>query len=80
LRGALFGGAGGSATRAILLNLSALPVLVRPPATLVRARFDQWWAPPATLVWGAGALRKAQGQAPDAGVVLPGYSITVLSH
>jgi hypothetical protein len=80
LRGELFGAGPGAAARAIVLNLSPVALLVRTPGQLASAGFDQRWASPSTLVAGAGALRYAHGRAAAGGLVLPGYSITVLAR
>jgi hypothetical protein len=79
LRGELFD-AGGGPARAVVLNLSPAVVLARPPAQLALAGFDQLWGSPATLVAGVGALHHAHGRSAAGGLVLPGYSITVLGR
>jgi len=77
LRGELFGGDGEPA-RAVVLNLSPARLLALPPAQLAFGGFDQLWASPATLVAGAGSLHHAPGHFAALGLVVPGYSITVL--
>jgi hypothetical protein len=77
LRGELFGGDGEPA-RAVVLNLSPATLLALPPAQLASGGFDQLWAAPPTLVNGTAALDHAHGHFAALGLVLPGYSITVL--
>jgi hypothetical protein len=77
LRGELLGGDGEPA-RAVVLNLSSATLLAHPPVQLAFGGFDQLWAAPATLVDGTGALHHAHGRFAALGLVLPGYSITVL--
>jgi hypothetical protein len=78
LRGALLQSSSGR-PRAIILNQSPFGLMVRPPAALAGARFDERWAGPATLVSGMRALRRVRGVVAAGGVVVPGYSVTVLS-
>jgi hypothetical protein len=77
LRGELFD-AGGGPARAVVLNLSPAALLLVTPAQFALAGFDQQWASPATLVDGVGALHHAHSRFAAGGLVLPGYSITVL--
>jgi hypothetical protein len=79
LRGEVFTSAGTGA-RALLLNLSPVAVLVRPPAPLLGGHFDERWGSPGTLVWGEGALHHASGAIPSRGILLARYSVTVLSR
>ena len=72
LRGALIG------AHVIILNLSQRPVRVQVGAGPPRGRYAQLWGAPGTLVAGVESLRRAAGTVSPAGLVLRGYSLTLI--